>query len=62
MEPNLIFSQVQDIALEIDPSLTGDQLDRIGNIVCDQARTLDEVSGLMIIKAMCRVKHNVMEK
>jgi hypothetical protein len=58
----VVFYTAQDIAFKVDPTLTGDHLDRIGNLVSDQAPTLADVTPIMILKAICRVKHNVMEK
>lgn len=58
-----VFHTVRDIALQVDPELTGDQLDRVGNIVNDVVMgNLSHVKAEMIMEAVQRVKRTTMEK
>ena len=57
------FHAVQRIAHDTYPELTGDQLDRVGNIVNDVVMgNLGHVKAEMIMEAVQRVKTTTMEK
>lgn len=56
------FTFAQGMARGICPDLTGDELDRVGNLIADQAPTENDVTGPMLMRAINQVKSTRMEK
>ena len=54
------WDKIQEIALKVDPTLTGDQLDRIANLTYKS--NIEDVYAVAIVHAIRRVKTRMMEK
>lgn len=52
----LIFTQAQGKAAELDSTLTGDQLDRIGNLAVESVTKLTSLTDLRVKHLIRKVK------